>query len=273
MHKLLTTLFATFAATAIFASPLINGLQGSGEQTDPVLIGSADDLRLLSTFIMNDVNYSTATAGKYFKMTNDIAFATATDSMLYDFDGDGTKESNFIPIGGRQAENLSSDYRLFQGIFDGDGHVISGLRILYGNSTVNYTGLFGVIWGGTIKNTGIEDGEFLGNGCVSALCGQAQSGSKISECFVRNCNISGNDMYVGGICAANASMSEIQNCYIDNSFVSGNGFVGGLFKPQNPPTKPLPLTKTAIPQRKLKRGQSRLITVDFADTVRTTLQL
>jgi hypothetical protein len=234
MRKLFTILLTTFATTAVSAAPLINGLQGSGEQADPVLVGSSDDLRLLSAFIMNGANYSTATAGKYFKMTHDIAFATAADSMLYDFDGDGTKESNFIPIGGRQAEGLSSDYRLFQGIFDGDGHIISGLRVLYGNSTVNYVGLFGIMWGGTIKNVGIENGEFLGNGCVSALCGQAQSDSRIGECFVRNCNVIGNWWYVGGICAANSGASEIQNCYIDNSFISGNDFVGGFCGLNNP---------------------------------------
>ncbi|MDR2652058.1 MAG: T9SS type A sorting domain-containing protein [Prevotellaceae bacterium] len=225
MRKFLLILSGILCGSVLANEPLIDGLQGSGEQEDPVLISSADDLRLLSAFIMNGANYSTATAGKYFEMTNNISFQA--DSMLYDFDGDSVNESNFIPIGGRQAPGLSSDYRLFQGIFDGKKHIISGLRVLYENNT-NYVGLFGVTWGATIKNVGIENGEFSGNGCVSALCGQANSSSRISECFVRNCNVTGTWMYVGGVCAANASSSTIENCYIDNSFISGSDFVGGF---------------------------------------------
>jgi hypothetical protein len=231
MYRLFTSLFV-LACGSIFAAPLIDGLQGSGQQEDPVLIGSVNDLRLLSAFIMNGANYSTATAGKYFKMTNDISFE-AKDA-IYDFDGDGIKESNLIPVGGRQGEDASSNYRLFQGIFDGDGHIISGLRMLYGENLVNYVGLFGVIWDATIKNVGIEDGEFSGYGCVAALCGQAQSNSNISGSFVYNCSVSGNWMYAGGLCAANASGSTIKNCYVSDVSVSGNDFVGGLCGLNNP---------------------------------------
>jgi hypothetical protein len=165
-------------------------------------------------------------------MTSDISFEA--DSALYDFDGDGVMESNFIPVGGRQAAAVLNNYRLFQGIFDGDGHIVSGLRILYGDNVIDYVGLFGVAWGATIKNVGIENGEFSGSGCVGALCGQIQSNGRISGCFVRSCNISGKSLYVGGLCAANATGSVIESCYVDNSFVSGNDFVGGLCGLNNP---------------------------------------
>ncbi|MDR0790449.1 MAG: T9SS type A sorting domain-containing protein [Bacteroidales bacterium] len=215
-------LLMMFSAGNLSAQNFIEGLSGSGTEGDPVLISGVEDLRTLSAFVMNDVNYSTATAGKHFKLTNDIFFS----EPIYDFDDDGVAESNFIPIGGRSGMTTKSDYRLFQGIFDGDGHIIYGLKIRY--SGVDYVGLFGITWGASIKNVGIEDGYFEGGGCVAALCGQLNSSSSIEACFARSCNVSGTFLYTGGLCGATYSNSVINNAYVSLVGVSGTDFVGGF---------------------------------------------
>ncbi|MDR1726226.1 MAG: T9SS type A sorting domain-containing protein [Bacteroidales bacterium] len=222
-YALCFSLVAGLSMNTLLSQNLIIGLSGSGAENDPVLLSNADDLRLLSAFIYNDVDYSTATANKYFKLTNNITFG----EPIYDLDGDGIKESNMIPIGGRRDSVTASDYRLFQGIFNGDGHIIRNMQILY-DTTVGFVGLFGCTWGATIENVGIESSSFKGAGCVAALSGQINYASNINACFVRKCNVEGNYLFVGGLCGAAYSGSTIKNSYITSSNVIGTNFVGGL---------------------------------------------
>lgn len=226
----------TFAfITMLRADPLIEGLRGSGSEQDPVIIGSVSDLRTLSAFVMNGAMGNNATKDAHFKMTNDLIFED--NDILYDLDGDGTKESNFIPIGGRSAEKTASDWHNFQGIFDGDGHTIRGLRILYG--AVNYVGLFGQSYGGSIYRVGIEDGMFSGNGSVGSLCGLGTGadvygfpGTTIKECFARNVSVKGSWWSVGGLVGATYTddviETVVENCYVAEAYVCGTDFVGGF---------------------------------------------
>ena len=45
--------------------------------------------------------------------------------------------------------NTYSDYVAFGGVFDGDGHTISGLKI---DNSAQYQALFGCVKGGKIRN-------------------------------------------------------------------------------------------------------------------------
>jgi len=83
----------------------------------------------------------------------------------------------------------------FTGIFDGNGHTITGLKI---NRLFGEVGLFGSINNSEIKNVGMIDA-----------------------------NISGDGHYVGGLVGYNNN-STTTNCYSTGA-VSGDNDVGGLF--------------------------------------------
>lgn len=216
-----------FTINLYFSQNLINGLIGSGSEIDPVSIYSVNDLKLLSKFVMDGPDYSQSTAGKYFVLMNDINFQE--NDLEFDFDNDGIIESNFIPIGGRKDTIEESDYRLFQGIFNGCGNVIRGLKIKY--NTIGYVALFGCTWSAEIINLGIEDGVFFGTGCVAPLCGQIRG--KVSYCFSKNCIINNNYWFTGGLFGASYDNSEINNCYSNNNIVTGTMWVGGFIGNNN----------------------------------------
>ncbi|MDR1006206.1 MAG: T9SS type A sorting domain-containing protein [Bacteroidales bacterium] len=218
------SLFAMLFASNIKAQSTLESLQGDGSPDDPYRISSVADLRTLSAYVMTAEDYSTNTQGKNFMMTNDIRFTEA--DLIYDFDGDGVAESNFIPIGGRMDSVTPSDYRLFQGHFNGNGYSIFGLRIKY--SGVNYVGLFGSTWGAGITCLGIQDAEISGGGSVGSLCGILNSEGLVIECFARNCTINGTFLYVGGLIGATYSNSTVHDCYVTGSNVTGTDFCGGF---------------------------------------------
>ncbi|MDR1006205.1 MAG: T9SS type A sorting domain-containing protein [Bacteroidales bacterium] len=218
------SLFATMFANNIKAQSTLESLQGDGTTGNPYKISSVADLRTLSAYVMTAEDYSTNTQGKNFIMTNDIRFTEA--DLIYDFDGDGVAESNFIPIGGRKDSVTPSDYRLFQGLFNGNGYSIFGLRIKY--SGVNYVGLFGSTWGAIIGRFGIQDAEISGGGSVGSICGILNSRGMVIECFARNCTINGTFLYVGGLIGATYSNSFVAGCYVTGTNVTGTDFCGGF---------------------------------------------
>lgn len=97
---------------------------GTGTKEDPIIISS--DLELAK--LAYDVNKGTATAGKYFKLSNDINL----DKALW------------IPIG---STNYKEKY--FNGKFDGDGYSIDNMRILWTDTNNGWStwGLFSAIKG------------------------------------------------------------------------------------------------------------------------------
>ena len=88
----------------------------------------------------------------------------------------------------------------FAGIFDGNGHVISGFCL---TGSLSYAGLFGKI-SGTIKNLGVEN-------------------------FSIDVNCAEGTIYTGGLVGYNNG--AIINCYASgsiNATANGSGYVGGL---------------------------------------------
>ena len=187
---------------------------GSGTAADPYLITSIADLQAFAT----NINGDNADPYKYscFKLTQDI---TLNSSVL---NTDGTLKNNGVglqtwtPIGARIGDN---DYS-FDGLFDGDGHTISGL---YNNTTnTSRVGLFGSIGGATIKNVSVTDSYFSGSSEIGGVCGFQYGGGII------NCNFTGTvtgTSNVGGICGCN--YGPITNCHNNGKIVADTG-VGGI---------------------------------------------
>lgn len=137
-------------------------LFGSGTATDPYLIRNANDLKGLANMVNGTVkdadNYGNPDGyningvntfdGKYFKQTADI----------------NLNNIEWLPIGFRETA-------VFQGVYDGDGHSVTNLKI----TTISYrTGLFG------------------GVGYVKSHTASHTNVAPTGESGIANLNVSGN---------------------------------------------------------------------------------
>ncbi len=93
----------------------------------------------------------------------------------------------WMPIGGRDKDGNNSGANAFAGVFDGQGHRISGMVCADpDDSYKNYTALFGVVSDGEIQNLSVE-------GSVSAYWHTAMLIGSLtgSESLVLNCSVAG----------------------------------------------------------------------------------
>ena len=100
----------------------------------------------------------------------------------------------------------------FNGIFDGNGHTVSGVYI---NNEENNQGLFGEC-NGTIKNVGVIDSYIHGSGYVGGVVGY---GSAVTNCYSTG-TVIGNGEYsnIGGIIAGNGTVENgyyLTDCVTD----------------------------------------------------------
>lgn len=180
----------------------VNFSGGNGTKEDPYLLTSSKDLQELQKIVS-----LSETQGQYFKLTQNINL-------------DSNEE--WTPIGSTSSP--------FKGIFDGNGHTISGMKI---STKSTGCGFWGVIDGATIKHLNVEgninitgDNVFVG-GCV----GQAKSNSSIIACsFKGNIHVAepnGNTM-TGGIVGYNSGgTTTILACYYRGIELKG-GSLGGI---------------------------------------------
>ncbi len=180
---------------------------GGGTDTDPYLIGTAAQLAKLAELV-NAGTAPYADSGKYYKLTADI------DLSAYGTGYNGGK--GWVPIG-------TTFQKSFNGNFDGNGKVITGLYI--NDSTANNMGLFGIFRSCTIKNLGIVGGSVSGGVYVGGVVGYVYN-STVTNCYATG-SVTGND-YVGGVAGyVEYNNSPVTNCYA-TSVVSGNDYVGGV---------------------------------------------
>ena len=196
--------------------PLLNvqEFKGEGTEASPYLISTIDDLLLLESKV-NDVTefdeytelngnrqyFANIYKNTYFKMTADI------DASGY----------NFIPIG------KEWEWR-FAGVFDGDGHTISNLKI--NSPEGRYAGLFGrtsetsVIKNLTLDRADIfHDKTFMGGIAAWSL-------GLIDNCHVTNSSIMNDGTYAGGIVGEG---TRVENCTVFNSVIGTQyGYAGGV---------------------------------------------
>lgn len=123
----------------------------------------------------------------------------------------------------------------FCGVFDGDGHSITGLQTsdaVSGTSAAvkNYQGLFGYVDGGSIRNLRIEGAEVAGKQYVGALAGIVFN-SNVESCSTDQSSTVRGETRVGGIIGQVESMTRngalVSRC-TNNASVSAQSCVGGL---------------------------------------------
>ena len=182
----------------------IFGIRGSGSEEDPYLIQSAADLAALSELSNNYyISSYQYIFSSYFKVTADIKMS-------------GTWKPLF-----------TSSTNIFSGVFDGNGHTISGLKT--DSSTTTQAGLF-AFNAGTIKNVKIAGSDIRG-GNAGAIVGTNYG-------FIEGCGNEGSTIrgqYAGGIAGSHTTSQDILRksnginedysiSYIIKSYNSGNVF-------------------------------------------------
>lgn len=144
----------------------------------------------------------------------------------------------WMPIGYSQSEFINIDQSIeFQGLFEGNGHVISNMYI---NEEGNYIGFFSRLFQATIKDVTIKDSYIKGRKSVGGLCGSYYNSDLWWDEFnygnvsFDNCHIESSTIYginrVGGLLGLyqpDVNNSIIRNCSSSGTVYGGDEF-GGL---------------------------------------------
>lgn len=117
----------------------------------------------------------------------------------------------------------TSDEDSYSGIFNGQGHTISGLY--FNDSGASNVGLFGCIYEGKILNVGVLDSYFQFGTKGGGVCGKNYEGI-LQNCSNSSTVIGKNDYSdAGGVCGDN--YGTVRDCKNTGS-VSGENTVGGV---------------------------------------------
>lgn len=192
-----------------------DGLSGSGQELDPFLIGTVEDLLLFSAAVNSEQKMIRTKSGKslpcnesqvHYLLTADLDLSTAC----------GETRGSWEPIGCMSAGGFSA-------IFDGGGHTISHLYI--DGIDEKKLGLFGYAAGGQIQNLAVE-GSVRGREECGIVIGKADLGT-----ILRNVSSAGSLYTVmgaaGGI-AGSAPEVIIDRCRNAAAVSSDGESTGGI---------------------------------------------
>ena len=231
---------------------------GTGDEFDPYLIANADQLAYLGDLISNDnANYG----DKHYKLVADINLGgeeNASKGIIFypigyhkvggtiaTVDIDDAPEFIYHetdPAFTKGTVNVIADAGsttwytyggAFKGVFDGNGNTISNIYQntwqMKGNYDGNYwnsaMGVFGYVYGGTVKNLTVDnfssDGEFTPTGVIAAY---AAGKSTFENIAITNCNPRVYNTGNGGIIGIAGSTTNanddhiiLKNITVDNS--------------------------------------------------------
>ena len=162
-------------------------------------------------------------------MTNNGLIGECTEFVLAkNIDLSGI--ANWTPIG--LFEAMQSHDLAFNGIFDGNGYTISGLK--FQESELGSVGLFGTTYGATIKNLSIEEADIdVKNATFSSILVGYAMETTIDNCLVEGEMDIAKSLYLGSI-AGNIEYSSVSNCKaraamnITNFANYSGGFIGAI---------------------------------------------
>ena len=151
-------------------------------------------------------------------------------SINADEDGNVTNGSSFKawrPMG--MADENGEGY--YKGIFDGNGHSISGLYVNRDEAADDVhiwfkscIGLFGY-YSGVTRNLSVLDSYMRGEDCIGGIFGYNDGGT-IQNCYSA-ATVCG-DSYIGGICGRSEGDSIIENCYNTGYVYGTTRSIGGI---------------------------------------------
>lgn len=183
----------------------VTGLSGTGTENDPYLINNLEELKwfrdYVNTFRQDGANQY---AGKFIKLTCDIDL---------DEDGDGVGEE-WTPI------------KQFNGVFDGQNHIISNLFVNGG--TKSDQGFFAQTNNGEIKNVTFNNANVSGRLNVGVVTGTPYTSKYTNIKITGHVEVDGMS-YVGGMGGkdAYADITDITIDVDDTSYVKANSVENG----------------------------------------------
>ena len=179
-------------------------LTGQGTADSPYLISTSDDLANMRDAINSDTDGTYSSA--HFQLTQDITLDSET--VWYPI---GRNSNGFYST---SSSSGSSKTISFKGVFDGQGHIISGLKInnndMFGKGRLYTFGLFGKN-DGVIKNLSVKGDVNITAFYVGLICG-------INDGTIENCSADGSvfgSLLVGGIAGI-----CVENCYFNKDHTS-----------------------------------------------------
>ena len=190
--------------TAALAAPASGG---SGTEADPYLIATAQDL----------ADFRDAVNGSAKKSTSKLCAKLTANIDL--------GNEAWTPIG--KMTNTYSDYVAFGGVFDGDGHTISGLKI---DNSAQYQALFGYVKGGTIKNLTVEGSVTTATTSSAYAAGIVAYGNPVTmeTCMNRVTVTVTQKGYAAGVAAYANTGSTITGCTNQGNISGVGGYLGGI---------------------------------------------
>lgn len=136
------------------------------------------------------------------------------------------KEKYWVPLG--ISDEYGNLHKSFSGTLDGCGHTIRNLKLSHINNVMQY-GLFGVIYGGEVRNLKLENVSGNVRGTVGAIAG-------VNYGKIENCDANGKlDVYdrngetvIGGICGINYTNIISTDSKISINADTESASIGGI---------------------------------------------
>lgn len=215
-------------------------IDANGEITDSdeaYEIGNAGQLYWFAGLVNGTLTDGTAqNLGANAVLTADIIVnKDLLTSIKTDEDGNVTNGSSFKawrPMG--MADENGKFTGHYKGIFDGNGHSISGLYVNRDEAADDVDtwfksciGLFGY-YSGVTRNLSVLDSYMRGKDCIGGICGICgyNDGGTIQNCYSA-ATVCG-DSYIGGICGRSEGDSIIENCYNTGYVYGATRSIGGI---------------------------------------------
>ncbi len=172
-----------------------------GSESNPYLISTYDHLDTLSKQVAAGHDYT----GCYFLVTADI-----------------TVQPGFLSIGSYNINDITQN-RIFNGVFDGDGHTIHNL-VLGGPESALSQGLFGYTGAqSVIKNIIIGSGHIQAMEKAGSVVGYSLG--EITRCLSR-ATVEGHTS-IGGI-AGQLRANQISHCLFEGDIYADSDYYGGI---------------------------------------------
>ena len=225
---------ATTAAPEVpfgnYIQPADSFAGGSGTEADPFQIETIQQLALLAEVINRSYDVAHYDEEQLYRYGHYVLIADISLNDAADFDTWQRNPPQYAwePIGCKDAQGLMHEFR---GVFDSQGHTISGLY-LPGDVHTGGGGLFGQVSKATIRNVNITDSLLI-------AAEEENAGLLAAQCLdstIRNCHVSGqvflNHVYQGGGVIGDASGKEgfLKDCSFSGNLTAENisGNVGGV---------------------------------------------
>ena len=188
--------------------------EGRGTEKNPYIIENAEQLKYFASL----VNAGEKFEGKYVSITQTIDL----------------ENNEFIPIGlgsiGNRKETEWNMENSFDGILEGNGNVITGVKIT--QEEAHGVGIIGVLGeNGVVKNLNTENGTIIGRTCVGGIVGASKGQiinctNKLTIIAQDNANVNNSGQQAGGI-VGRLETGKIIECSNSGNVTASND-VGGI---------------------------------------------